>query len=87
MVVTRKFSFGDIVEVVGEGIDKHPTLKHLIGEQLVIDGVHFYQSCHFGPDAYMVSYSVFPVQYAGGEHDEEVLVGECNLKRVPSFRG
>lgn len=82
MNVQSKFHWDATVEVCGEGIDKLPQFKKLMGKKLYISGVQFYQSRHFREGAYTDSYLVAPIEYQGFEHDEDVWIGGCNLRLV-----
>ena len=55
-------------------------LDHLVNVPLIITGIRWYQSRHFRPECYMVSYLVSPLAMEGLEHDDDRWVGEGNLR-------
>ena len=82
MNVQRKFHWDSLVEVCGEGIERLPQFKDLIGKRLVVDAVQWYHSKNYREDATTDSYYVFPEEYKGMEHDEGKWIGGCNLRLV-----
>jgi hypothetical protein len=48
------------------------------GNNYVVVGKNWHQSRHYRPDAYMICYSLCPIEYEGMEHDEEIRVGESD---------
>lgn len=49
------------------------------GGQYVVIAQRMYQSRHFLPKTWMVSWQLSPLAYEGMEHDEEIWVAECDL--------
>lgn len=82
--MSKKFQFGQHVEICGYGIETHPLGIKFAGKTLVVDSVRFYQSRYMRPDAYMVYYNVFPVEFEGFEHEEDEWVYEANLRPTSS---
>ena len=82
MQVHWRFSKDAIVEVCGEGIERLPQFKLLIGKKLYIDGARWYQSTHYREDATTDCYCVAPIESNGYEHDDYTWIGGCNLRLV-----
>jgi hypothetical protein len=60
----------------------HDQVVRFQGGTYTVVGKRWYQSRHFREDAFMVSYHLEPIDYAGLEHDEEIWVSEPDIKGV-----
>lgn len=61
---------------------EHNQVIQYQGHTYTVVAKRWWQSRHYRPDAYMVSYCLEPIEYAGMEHDEEIWVSEPDIKGI-----
>lgn len=70
---SSKYNYGDIVNV------RFNKYKHGTIQKGTILSIRVYQCKQFRENAFIVSYSIEPLEFEGYEHGEDEWISECSI--------